>query len=145
MFTTADTPGPPGTNLFSQVVDGVFHGMTPKPEEPPYLLAAQAGSVVRHLYTRLRDDEPASPADLCRTIGALQRLTDDLANVLPGLQKQLEASLLAGEVGAGETPAEAWAKVSEVGYALAQARTGGLLMAAELRVSQRTLGELASS
>lgn len=119
--------------------------MTPKSEEPPYLLAAQAGSVVRHLYTRLRDEEPTSPADLCRTIGALQRLADDLANVLPGLQKKLEASLLDGQVGAGETPAEAWDKVSEVGYALAQARTGGLLMAAELRVSRRTLGELASS
>ncbi|KFU75943.1 hypothetical protein SAMN04489729_1712 [Amycolatopsis lurida] len=119
--------------------------MRPNSEEPPYLLAAQAGSVVRHLYTRLRDDEPASPADLCRTIGALQRLADDLVNVLPGLQKQLEEGLLAGQVGAGDTPGEAWDKVSEVGYALAQARTGGLLLAAELRVSQRTLGELTSS
>ncbi|WP_340682835.1 hypothetical protein LCL61_29800 [Amycolatopsis coloradensis] len=119
--------------------------MSPKSEEPPYLLAAQAGTVVRRLYNRLRDDEPASPADLCRTIGALQRLADDLANVLPGLQEQLEESLLDGQVGAGDTPRQAWDKVSEVGYALAQARTGGLLLAAELRVSQRTLGELTSS
>ncbi|MEU9690394.1 hypothetical protein [Amycolatopsis japonica] len=119
--------------------------MSPKSQEPPYLLAAQAGSVVRHLHSSLRAGEPASPADLCRTIGALQQLADDLIQVLPGLQGQLEECLLAGKVGAGDTPAEAWDKVADVGYALAQARTGGLLMAAELRVSRRTLGELASS
>ncbi|UMP03552.1 hypothetical protein [Amycolatopsis sp. EV170708-02-1] len=119
--------------------------MSPKSEEPPYLLAAQAGSVVRHLYGRLRAGEQASPADLCRTIGALQQLADDLTAVLPGLQAQLEESLLAGRIGAGDTAGEAWDKVADVGYALAQARTGGLLLAAELRVSRRTLGELASS
>ncbi|MFC3453843.1 hypothetical protein [Amycolatopsis speibonae] len=119
--------------------------MRPKPEEPSYLLAAQAGSVVRRLYRRMRDDEPTSPADLRRTIGALQQLADDLAHVLPGLQGQLEESLLAGRVGAGDTATEAWAKVADVGHSLAEAREGGLLMAAELRASQRMLGELASS
>ncbi|EME60864.1 hypothetical protein [Amycolatopsis decaplanina] len=119
--------------------------MRPNSEEPPYLLAAQAGTVVRHLHSRLRAGEAASPADLCRTIGALQQLADDLVQVLPGLQGQLEESLLDGQVGAGDTAGEAWGKVAEVGYALAQARTGGLLMAAELRVSRRMLGELASS
>ncbi|HET6289302.1 MAG TPA: hypothetical protein VFG15_21460 [Amycolatopsis sp.] len=119
--------------------------MNPQSADPPYLLAAQAGTVVRHLYGRLQTGEQASPADLCRTIGALQRLADDLANVLPGLQAQLEESLLSGQVGTTDTAAEAWNKVADVGYALAQARTGGLLLAAELRASQRTLGELASS
>ncbi|MFI7115976.1 hypothetical protein [Amycolatopsis sp. NPDC049868] len=118
--------------------------MNTKSEEPPYLLAAQAGSVVRHLYSRLRAGEPATAADLCRTIGALQQLADDLTQVLPGLQAQLEESLLDGQIGAGDTTGEAWDKVADVGYSLAQARTGGLLLAAELRVSRRTLGELAS-
>ncbi|MFJ8915813.1 hypothetical protein [Amycolatopsis sp. NPDC102389] len=126
--------------------------MRTKSEEPPYLLAAQAGSVVRHLYSRLRAGEAASPADLCRTIGALQQLADDLTEVLPGLQAQLEEDLLDGKVrvsdpvgGVWDQAGQAWDKVADVGYALAQARTGGLLLAAELRVSLRTLGELTSS
>ncbi|WP_410578492.1 hypothetical protein [Amycolatopsis sp. lyj-108] len=119
--------------------------MNPKSVEPPYLLAAQAGTVVRHLYSRLRTEEQATPSDLCRTIGALQQLADDLANVLPGLQAQLEQSLLSGQLGTADSAGESWDKVADVGYALAQARTGGLLMAAELRASRRTLGELASS
>ncbi|MFC9255674.1 hypothetical protein [Amycolatopsis thailandensis] len=114
-------------------------------EEPPYLLAAQAGSVVRHLYSRLRAGEPASPADLRRTIGALQQLADDLAHLLPGLQGQLEENVLAGRVGAGDTAGETWDKVADVGHALAQAHASSLVIATELRASQRVLGELASS
>lgn len=45
--------------------------------EPPYLLAAQASSVVRHLHRRVRDGELDSAADLRRTLGALRQLADD--------------------------------------------------------------------
>ncbi|MFK0248384.1 hypothetical protein ACIQUM_27135 [Amycolatopsis azurea] len=119
--------------------------MKPRPEVPPYVLAAQAGGAVRHLCRRMRNGEPASPADLCRTLGALQQLAGDLAHVLPSLQEQLEASLLSGRIGAGETAGEAWDKVADVGHALAQAHASSLVMATELRASQRVLGELASS
>ncbi|OXM44833.1 hypothetical protein [Amycolatopsis alba] len=119
--------------------------MRPKSEEPSYLLAAQAGSVVRRLCRRMRAGEQPSPADLCRTIGALQQLADDLAHVLPGVQGQLEESLLAGRIGAGDSAGEAWSKVADVGEALAAARASALVMATELRASQRMLGELASS
>ncbi|WP_181771583.1 hypothetical protein [Amycolatopsis pittospori] len=112
--------------------------------EPPYLLAAQASSVVRHLYRRVRDGEPDSAADLGRTLGALRQLADDLAHVLPGLQQQLEESLLDGDLPATGPAAEAWDAVSEVGQNLAKARAAGLLMAQELRASQKVLGGLAA-
>ncbi|ANN17062.1 hypothetical protein SD37_16345 [Amycolatopsis orientalis] len=116
--------------------------MEPMSAEPPYLLAAQAGTVVRRLYRRVREGGADSPADLFRTLGALRQLTDDLAHVLPGLQDQLEEQLLSGELGSAEAAGEAWDKVADVGRALVQARAGGLLMAEELRTSQRMLGEL---
>ncbi|MEV7553669.1 hypothetical protein AB0N89_28980 [Amycolatopsis sp. NPDC089917] len=119
--------------------------MRPNAKVPPYLLAAQAGSVVRHLFSRLRAGESVSPADLSRTIGALQQLAGDLAHVLPSLQGQLEENLLAGRIGAGDTAGEAWDKVADVGHALAQAQANSLVMATELRASQRVLGELTSS
>ncbi|GAB3726486.1 hypothetical protein GCM10027598_45400 [Amycolatopsis oliviviridis] len=109
------------------------------------MLAAQAGGAARHLCRRMRNGEPASPADLSRTIGALQQLAGDLAHVLPSLQDQLEEHLLAGRIGAGDTAGEAWDKVADVGHALAQAHASSVVMASELRASQRVLGELASS
>jgi hypothetical protein len=116
--------------------------MEPMSVEPPYLLAAQAGTVVRRLYRRVLEGEADTPADLVRTIGALRRLADDLAHLLPGLQDQLEDQLLSGQVGSPDAAGEAWDKVAGVGFALAQARAGGLLMAEELGASQRMLGEL---
>lgn len=112
------------------------------PVEPPYLLAAQASSVVRQLYRRVREGELDSAADLGRTLGALRLLADELAQVLPGLQEQLENSLLAGAVGPAGSTAEAVDRVAEVGHVLAQARTAGQLMATELRASQKILGQL---
>ncbi|WP_409492305.1 hypothetical protein [Amycolatopsis sp. cmx-11-12] len=78
--------------------------MDPVSAEPPYLLAAQAASVVRRLNRQVREGEPDSTADLDRTLGALRRLADDLA----------------------------------------RARAAGLLMAQELRASQRLLGGMAA-
>ncbi len=118
--------------------------MDPVSAEPPYLLAAQASSVVRHLYRRVQDDELDSAADLNRTLGALRRLSDDLAHVLPGLQEQLEERLLDGGLSSTGPSAEAWDTVAEVGLVLARARAAGLLMAQELRVSQRLLDGFAA-
>lgn len=118
--------------------------MDPVSAEPPYLLAAQASSVVRRLYRQVREGEPDSTADLNRTLGALRRLSDDLAHILPGLQEQLEESLLDGGLPRTGPTAEAWDTVAEVGVALARARAAGLLMAQELRASQRLLGGMAA-
>jgi hypothetical protein len=132
----------PVANLFSSARERVLPCMEPMPAEPPYLLAAQASSVLRHLYRRVRDGEPGSTADLARTLGALRLLADELAQVLPGLQEQLENSLLAGAVRSVDSTAAAVDRVAEVGRVLAQARTAGQLMATELRASQKMLGEL---
>jgi hypothetical protein len=113
--------------------------------EPPYLLAAQAGSMVRLLYGRVRGDGLESPADLGRTLAALRQLSDDLTNLLPCLQDRLEECLMAGEVGAAGSTVDAWDSVAEVGRVLMQARTAGQLMALELRSSEKLLGELAAS
>lgn len=118
--------------------------MDPVAAEPPYLLAAQASSVVRRLYRQVREGEPDSTADLNRTLGALRQLSDDLAHILPGLQDQLEESLLDGGIPRTGPTAEAWDTVAEVGLALARARAAGLLMAQELRASQRLLGGMAA-
>ncbi|MEU3624544.1 hypothetical protein BS329_36440 [Amycolatopsis coloradensis] len=119
--------------------------MDPVSAEPPsYLLAAQASSIVRFLYRRVREGEPDSMADLNRTLGALRRLSDDLAHLLPGLQEQLEESLLDGGIPRTGPTAEAWDTVAGVGLALAGARAAGLLMAQELQASQRLLGGMAA-
>ncbi len=112
--------------------------------EPPFLLAAQASSVVRQLCRRVREDELASTADLSRTLGALRQLADDLAHILPGLQEQLEESLMNGGIPQVGPTAEAWDTVAGVGRGLGQARAAGVLMAQELRASQNLLRELAA-
>ncbi len=116
--------------------------METMPAEPPYLLAAQAGTVVRHLYRRVREGPPDSPDDLSRTLGALRRLADDLAHVLPALQEQLEERLMAGQVGTAGSADEAWDTVADVGGALLRARAAGQLMAVELRKTEKILGDL---
>ncbi|MEV6909053.1 hypothetical protein [Amycolatopsis sp. NPDC051071] len=117
----------------------VLAGMDLVSAEPPYLLAAQASSVVRHLYRRVREGEFVSTTDLSRTLGALRQLADDLANTLPGLQEQLEESLMDGGIPRAGPADEAWDTVAEVGTELGQARVAGLLMAQELRSSQKLL------
>ncbi|WP_410659418.1 hypothetical protein [Amycolatopsis sp. lyj-112] len=112
--------------------------------EPPYLLAAQASSVVRQLYRRVRDGELDSAADLNRTLGALRQLADDLTHVLPALQEQLEQSLMDGGLPRVGPAAEAWDTVAAVGQGLDDARTAGELLAQELRTSQEMLSGLAA-
>lgn len=95
----------------------------------------------------VRDGEPNSPAELCRVLDAVRTLTDDLTQLLPALQNHLENGLLSGQVVrrvSGDTEAATWESVVEVGRALAQARTVGLLLLKELDNSQSALRDLAT-
>jgi hypothetical protein len=114
---------------------------------PSSALAADARAAVHRLSRCVRDGEPVSPAELYRVLGAVRMLTDDLTLLLPGLQNQLESALLSGQVVrqvSGDAEAATWESVVEVGRALNQARTIGLLLLKELGACQTALRDLAA-
>jgi small ligand-binding sensory domain FIST len=112
---------------------------------PSSALADDARAAVHRLSRCVRDGEFGSPAELYRVLGAVRMLTDDLTQLLPGLQNQLESGLLSGQVVrrvSGDAEAATWESVVEVGRALAQARTVALLLLKELDDSQTALRDL---
>jgi hypothetical protein len=121
--------------------------MDPCLPPPSSALAADARAAVHRLSRCVRDGELGSPAELYRVLDAVRMLTDDLTQLLPGLQNQLEGGLLSGQVVrrvSGDAEAATWESVVEVGRALAQARTIGLLLLTELDNSRIALRDLAT-
>jgi hypothetical protein len=115
---------------------------------PSSALADDATAAVHRLSRCVRDGELGSAAELYRVLGAVRMLTDDLTQLLPGLQNQLESGLLSGQVvrqGSGDAEAATWESVVEVGRALAQARAVGLLLLKELDDSRIALRDLTAS
>jgi hypothetical protein len=123
----------------------VFTTMDVLPAEPPSLLAAQARSVTRRLATALGDAALGPPGELFRVVSALRLLADDVAQLLPAVQHQLEDGLLAGQVeplgGDVEAAVEA---VTAVGYALTNARTAELAANRELQSAEIVLRRLSA-
>ncbi|WP_020660190.1 hypothetical protein [Amycolatopsis benzoatilytica] len=90
---------------------------------PPSLLAAQARSATRRLAGTLEATARSEPEELSRVVAALRLLADDVAEVLPALQRLLEDGLLGGRIERrGHPVGAAVDAVTAVGHALGQAR-----------------------
>ncbi|MEA5367112.1 hypothetical protein VA596_46810 [Amycolatopsis sp., V23-08] len=119
--------------------------MEPHDDATPSVLAAEAGVAVRRLACCVDGGKLRAPAEMYQVLGILQLLVEDVGQLLPSVQAELEDGLLAGRLvrhAVGDEVTDTWDRVGEVGCALAHARTLALRMTKELEHSQTAMRDL---